>query len=153
MTTLTAPLKLYDSALQALLLQEHAPLSDIPLSALLLASQYQPNPVGHATLADALSFEVTGGDYNRQQMTGAMLSRVSGGVMFTSDPLHWGDPVTMPLAGFLLLCRGRLGDLVPSSPLFGVMALTADGTPVEALRGAFTLSPPATGWFTLTRAS
>ncbi|WP_286828751.1 MULTISPECIES: hypothetical protein [Kordiimonas] len=150
---ITGPLQLYDQSLVALLDGSRKLLDEAKLTALLLNATYVPDLSAHATLADVSGFEIAGGDYHRRSVTGGAIQAATGVAAFTSDAISWGDPVTLPPAKYLAICYGALGTLAPESPLLGVMDLAGSAPSVEAVRSSFRVTPPASGWFTLSRAA
>lgn len=149
---ITGPLQLYDKSLVALLDGSRKLLDEAKLTALLLKTSYVPDLTVHSTLADISAFEVSGDDYQRRSVTGGAIQASPGAAAFTSDTISWGDPVTLPPAKYLAICYGALGTLALDSPLLGVMDLAQGAPSIEAVRSSFRVTPPATGWFTLSRA-
>ncbi|MCJ9428687.1 hypothetical protein [Kordiimonas marina] len=144
------PFLLYDTTLAALMAGTLNPLADTDITAVLLSPAYVPDLAAHTTYADISAAEIIGSDYRQLRLTGGMVAPLSGAAAaFTSDPLNWGNPVTLPPTRYMTLLLGLPSALTPASPLIGVQQLTTGA--VEAVRGAFTVSPPAGGWFHLAR--
>ena len=144
----TSPMQIYDTAFYAFALGALR-LTAGDKVAVLLDARYVPDLGNHATFADIQAFELAGGQYRRQQLTGARLVPLPGAICFTSDPLNWGNPVTLAPSKYLVLLDGLAGGLKPTSALLALMDLTG-GTgfgAVEASHGAFAVTPPNSGWF------
>jgi len=144
------PFLLYDSMLTALVAGALAPLPEADITAVLLSPAYVPDLAAHTAYGDVSAFEISGGDYHGLRLTGGAVAPLSGAAAaFTSDPISWGDPVSLPPTRYMALVFGLPSALKSSSPLIGVQQLATGA--VEAVRGAFTVSPPAGGWFHLAR--
>lgn len=149
----TGPLLLYDQALLPLLRKSYPSLEEAGLIAVLLEAAYVPDLSTHSRFADIRADEIAAADYRRQVVTGGQLTASGGVVCFTSDPISWGNPVTLPPLRYMAILYGGPGLLTDDSPLLALMDLGPAGGAVEAVRGDFTLTPPNTGWFSLTRAA
>ncbi|NVJ71384.1 MAG: hypothetical protein HWE08_13565 [Alphaproteobacteria bacterium] len=149
---IAGPLQLYDSAVLSLVDGSRKPLSQEPLTALLLKPTYVPDLAAHTQLTDVEALEANTGDYRRLALTGPIIRAMAGGASFSSDPISWGNPVSLPPVKYLLLAYGAPGTLSGSSSLLGVLDLAENAPAVEAVRSSFTVTPPAGGWFILSRA-
>ncbi|MEX0299201.1 MAG: hypothetical protein AB3N28_09030 [Kordiimonas sp.] len=146
------PLRVYDSALLGMLDQTLPPLDTATLTALLLSPRHVVDLASHQILLDIKDDEISAADYARASVNGARLSKVPGGASFFSDPIHFGDPVTMGPVSFLAMVYGELHSLSDASPLLGIAELSVGGA-VEAQRSRFSISAPPEGWFFLTRSN
>ena len=144
------PLLVYNKALNGLLDGSMPPLTNSPLSAVLLSPSHGVDLAAHETLADITVDEITNADYAPVEVTGERVEVGVAGPCFHSDAINFGDPVTLGPARYLVLVRGVPGGLQADSPLLGIADLTSGGA-VEAQRSKFTVSPPAEGWFSLVR--
>ncbi|MFC3051649.1 hypothetical protein [Kordiimonas pumila] len=146
-----SPITLYDSALKVLLAGTMPALESARLAALLLRPSHTPSTASHAEFADILADEITGGTYARSAVTGLSVSLVDGAVRFTTDSIIFGNPVTVGPVRYLVLVFGSPKALVADSLLFGIADLAPVGGALEAQNSGFTITPPASGWFTLTQ--
>jgi len=140
---------LYDATLDALLRGSLPPLEASPITALLLAPSYMPAPEQDSCLADVSAHEVLSADARRLQLTGINIS----GAVFHSDDLVFGDPITLGPVRYIAFLLGIATGLKPDSLLLGVADLSPGGGALEAQRGHFSVTAPASGWFRLTRAA
>lgn len=116
--------------------------------AALCASGYTPNVATHAALAD-LTNELSGGDYARVTLTGVSVARSGTTVKFTSDPVDFGDDVTLT-AKYLVL----YDDTHASDALLGYVDLNTGGGSASSTDGPFEVAPDAAdGWFTMAPAA
>ncbi|WP_262689790.1 hypothetical protein [Kordiimonas aestuarii] len=120
------------------------------LSAVLLDGRYVPDMSQHDRYSHITPYELSGGDYGPVAVAGVRVEPVPGGAAFFTDPIIWGDPVDLPPARFLALLMSLPGKPKAEDALFGLVDLSPAGGAVEAQRGAFGVSPPTGGWFTLT---
>ena len=150
---IAGPLIVPDSTLNALLGGQLPPFPGANLTALLLGATYSPDFALHATLSDVSPHEISGHDYRRLVVTGTSVTAAPGGAVFATDAISWGDPVTMPPCKYLAVCFGSLGTLQGAERLLGIADLAPTHAAVEAMRSAFTVTPPAPGWFVLENAN
>lgn len=141
-------MRVYDSALNSLLAGTLPQLETASITALLLGVSHSVNLAEHACLADIEAEEITGFDYARKRVTGGRVEAGLGGSSFTSDIIHFGNPVTLGPARYMAFVFGRPGGLTAESPLLGIAEL-AEGSAVEAQRSGFAVHPPLEGWFKL----
>jgi len=141
-------LTLFDATLNALLRCALPSLETAPYTALLLAPGYVPNAATHSVFADVEAFELTSSEAVRVQLTGGLVTAAA----FHSDDIIFGDPVTLGPVRYMALLAGVPAALTSSSILLGVADLLPGGGALEAQRGRFSVSAPAAGWFSLTRA-
>ena len=134
-------------------------LDAVPVSALLLNTNYGPQLETHGTFADlnVATTEISGGDYARITVrnTGpARLEPVTGGAAFKTDDVTFTSSGTISDAKFMVLVAGTPGALMSSDPLIGFVDLDESGAAatISATNSEFVVQAPTAGWFSITRA-
>lgn len=146
----TGPMHVYDSALEALLASRSPSLATSPLTAVLLNPRHTVDLTSHRVFADIAGDEISDTDYKRRTLTGTRVQLETGGPVFLSDSVSFGNPVTLGPVGYMALVFGRAAGLKSDSALLGISELSIGGA-VEAQRNVFRVSPPLDGWFQLSR--
>lgn len=118
-------------------------LVDGPVTAALLNPGYSFEPM-HASYGDVQDFELKSQDYAPRELTGKI---VVDPAIFTSDPIHFGSPVSLGPVGSVALVCAYSGAFKSTSPLLAVGEFTQG--PVESIRASFILTPSEAGWFSL----
>lgn len=126
------------------------------MSAHLLVPTFVPDTALSATVATVVDFELASSDYQPQSITGQSVFGAGDVWSFTSDPILFGDPVTLPPFRYLVLARGHVNAAASAKPLLACLDLGLDlgasGTAREVVKGAFVIRPDAAGWFSITQA-
>lgn len=144
----SGPLLLFDATLHGLLTCS-VPAFDGPLAGVLLSASYVPDMAVHSQYGDVTAYELSNADYAPAALTGQSLAFSEGQIKFSSDTVQFGDPVKLGPAKYLALVFGHATALQASNLLLGVADLATSGGAVEAQNSGFSISPPATGWFSI----
>ena len=140
---------LYEKTMQSVLsglLPEPAACS---LSAHLMVPAFIPNQTTQETFADIAAHEMSWRDYSARAVTGAAIMVNNGVWSLTSDPIIFGDPVTVPPFRFMVMAYGAPAAPPATKQLLLCADLVSGGGALEATRGALKIEPPTAGWFAI----
>ena len=121
-------------------------------SAHLLAPAYVPVADTQYSFADISSFEVVGQDYLAKSVTGTAITANNGNVAVGSDPIVFGNPITLPLFRYFVLATGLPGASAATKKLVAYADLTVGGGAREVVRGALVFNHGPDGWFAFSQA-
>lgn len=144
----SGPLLLFDTTLHGLFTCS-VPAFDGPIAGVLLSAAYVPDMAEHSQYGDITAHELSNADYAPTALAGQALTFAAGQIKFSSDTVQFGDPVKLGPAKYLALVFGHATALQASNLLLGVVDLATSSGAVEAQNSGFSISPPATGWFSL----
>ena len=118
------------------------------VAAILCTSTYDPL-LTHSTYADITNEVETGEghDYEPKAVATRTIARNGDDVEFKSDPVSFGAEVTIA-AQYLVLIAGDPANLQTTDPLIGYVDF---GETKSSTGAAFQFTPPASGWFAVTR--
>ncbi len=122
------------------------------LSAHLMVSTFVPLVETQYTFVDISSAEVTGQDYLAKSMTGIAVTVSNGNIAISSDPIVFGNPITLPLFRYLVLASGLPGASAATKKLVAYADLATGGGAREVVRGALVFNHGADGWFAFSQA-
>ncbi|MCK0068043.1 hypothetical protein [Kordiimonas laminariae] len=122
-------------------------LLDDPITAVLLSPAYSFENT-HRQYVDIKAFSLRSSDYQPTQLNG---KRVFDPASFISDPINFGNPVTIGPVGAVALVKAFPKALKDTSLLLAVGNFINSGSPVESIRGPFILTPSPSGWFTFSQ--
>lgn len=120
------------------------------LFAVLVTSTYTPASTD-STYANISANEAAGTGYTAggQLLTSVSLTQAAGVVTFTSAAASW--PTSTITARYLVIVRRvAAGTAASTDPIVGYVDLTGSGTGLSSTAGTFSVTPNASGWFTLT---
>lgn len=143
----------YSTAMQGFLNGDVTNLDAVAVTAILLDNTYTPDLDTHDTYSDVSAFELVGGDYVQIAVTTKAVNLVTGDVQFDSDPVTFANPGTITAAKYMVFVQGTAGALNPTDRLIAVEDLDSGGGTVSSTSGVFRVTPPASGWFTVSRAA
>ena len=146
------PFNIYSETLEAMLKSSFVDLSSQNMVAVLLTSSHTPDLEAHATYADISTQEVADADYAAQDLTGEVVTDETAGAYFDSGDISFGASVTIT-GKYLVLLAGTAASLSGTDKLLGIMDLDDSNTSasVSSANGAFSITAPAGGWFSLNR--
>jgi hypothetical protein len=142
---------LYHQTLRSFLSGEFQAPAVSKISAHLLVSTFEPDPTAPATLATVKAHELSSADYRPQAIAGQSIIKGDGVWSLTSDPILFGDPISLPLFRFAVLAYGHVNASAGSKPLLAYLDLSPDGNVREVVKGAFAIHPNSAGWFSITQ--
>ncbi|GHF18176.1 hypothetical protein GCM10017044_10860 [Kordiimonas sediminis] len=145
--------QVFDKTLEAMLLGTLGSLDGAVLSGVLLGASYSPDVTLHATYADIVALEISGGDYAQSAVSSAAVTDLLDGVGFSTADVSFGSAVTISGAKYLALVVGSAGLLQNTDRILGVQDLNTDSpvATVASTNGEFTVQTPVGGWFVLAR--
>jgi hypothetical protein len=110
-----------------------------------------PAPITDSTYASISANEASGTGYTAggQVMTGVSLTGSAGTVTFTTAAITWASS-TISARYLFLVRRATAGTASSSDPLIGFVDLVGSSANLSTVNGSFTVTPNASGWFTLT---
>ncbi len=120
------------------------------LSAHLMTQAFTPLAATQNSFADIASAEVTGQDYAAKSLTGESLSLNAATIALVSDPIIFGEPITLPLFRYLVLATGLPGAAAGTKHLVAYADLVVGGGAREVVRGSLTFNHDEGGWFSFT---
>lgn len=107
----------------------------------------------HATLANVASY-ITSGDGAPINATGLVMTTQSNGYLYcTSDPANFGSSVTITAKYLIAIQPVTAGAATTTSKLIFYVDLdtTSSGNNVSSSAAPFSVVPPVTGWFEVTK--
>lgn len=140
-------LVIYDNALTGIFNGTLPALPAASLSAHLLSAGYAPDTVLHSSFNDVAAFEVQGHGFEAKSLTGVHVVTGAGQVSVHSDPIIFGDPISVPPFRYLLIAYGLPGAAADNKALFGFADLSTGGGALETVRGSLHFSHGDGGWF------
>ena len=142
------PLTLYNSAFEGLFDGTINWATATHVAAILCTSTYDPL-LTHATYDDITNEVATGEghDYEPKAVTTRTTTRNADEVEFGSDPVNFGDPVSIT-AQYLVLVAGDPANLLTTDPVIGYVDF---GESKASTAAAFTYTPAVNGWFRISR--
>ncbi len=147
----SAAFVLYHQTLRSFLSGEFEAPAVSAMSAHLLVPTFVPNTALSATVATVAGFELAGSDYQPRALTGHAVLGAGDVWSFTSDPILFGDPVTLPHFRYVVLAGGHVNAPASSKPLLAYLDLGSNGTAREVVKGSLVIRPDAGGWFSITQ--
>ncbi len=144
-------LTIYDGALAGIMDGSLPGFSNASLSAHLLNASYAPDKTLHQTVEDVAAFEVVSSGYSAAALTGVRTVVQPGRVSLQTDPVLFGDPVSVPPFRYLLFAYGHPNAPAGEKALLGYSDLSAEGGALEVVRGSLVFTPDETGWITLSQ--
>ena len=139
------PLTLYNSAFLGLFNGTIDWANTTHVAAILCTATYTPL-LTHATYAD-ITNQVADVDYAPKVVGTRTISRNGDEIEFKSDPVNFGDTVTIE-AQYLVLVAGDPANLLATDPVIGYVNF---GESKSSTAAAFTFTPSVTGWFRVSR--
>ncbi|WP_374764269.1 hypothetical protein [Yunchengibacter salinarum] len=147
----TEPFTLFDGAIDGLMRGALGDLANRPITACLMAGTYQPGLATDLVWSDIADHALTDADYAPRALGGQAIISGPDGAALHSDPVDFGDPVTIGPASHLVFVLGQAGALAAGDRLLGVQTLDPAGGGLKAINGAFSVQPANGGWFALGR--
>lgn len=141
----------YVSALGGLLRGTFPVLETSDISAHLLGPSYIANAETDTVLADIKTYEIKCADYQPVRVQGKQFepsATESARWIFTSDPLSFGGPITLPIFRFLVLATGLPNQSAANKKLLAFADLAPSGAR-EVVRGELQFSAGEDGWLSL----
>jgi len=142
-------LRLYQSARDALFGGGLGVLASGPKTACLLVQSYSPDPVTHSQFSDVIDAQVQDPDYRPLAVPDLRIVSTPDAVQLHSGPLDFGHAVSFHDVKYLLLVAGQFDDLRGDNLLIAVADLSSPRGTLSSYGGAFSITPPEAGWFSL----
>lgn len=122
------------------------------MSAHLMTQSFGPLVDSQLSFADIALAEVVGQDYNAKALTGVAVTLANGKIAIISDPIIFGDPITLPLFRYLVFATGLPGAANTSKKLIAYSDLAMGGGAREVVRGSLVFNHGLEGWLSFSQA-
>lgn len=140
---------IYTKTLRSILLGAIASPGESTISAHLMAPSFVTDHINDQTFADVIEHELSAAGYVPRIVTGVQIQTSGTTCLFTSDPIVFGDPVTVPPFRYLVIAYGAPASAPHKKQLLTAHDLAPGGGALESTNAALKISPPALGWFNI----